>query len=70
MTQPSSLLVLQVRAEARAMLFRSGEYRDLEEAVIPLLAYAHIVGLGDKLGGDAVLAVIKGAFGEDWKEAP
>ena len=70
MTSANPLLVLQARADARALLFRGGEYRDLEQAVIPLLAYAHIVGLDDKLGGDGVLAIIKIAFGEDWIERP
>ena len=62
------LLVLQARAEARALLFRTAEYQDLGEAVTPLLAYAHESGLADEIGAPAVLAIIKAAFGDDWIE--
>lgn len=63
------LLVLQARAEARALLFKTAEYKDLGEALTPLLVYAHEAGIDEEIGADAVLAIIKDAFGNNWIEA-
>jgi hypothetical protein len=62
------LLVLQARAEARALLFKTAEYEDLGEAITPLLVYAHEIGSDEEIGADGVLAIIKDAFGNDWIE--
>jgi len=64
------LLVLQARAEARALLFKTAEYADLGEAITPLLVYAHEARIAEEIGADAVLAIIKAAFGENWIEEP
>jgi hypothetical protein len=58
----SPLLVLEARAEARALLFRCGEYEDSGDAVAPLLIYAEQCGLTAQLGPVNVLAVIHRAF--------
>ena len=58
------LLVLQARAEARALLFRCAEYEDIGEAITPLLVYAH----ESALNANVVLDIIKTAFGENWIE--
>jgi hypothetical protein len=60
------LLILQVRAEARALLFRCGEYEDLAQAIEPLLSYAHANGIEEEIEADAIWAIIKTAFGGDW----
>jgi len=62
------LLVLQARAEARALLFRCCEYENLGEAIGPLLGYAHQSGLAETMGADAVLDIVKAPFGSDWIE--
>jgi hypothetical protein len=56
------LLVLQARAEARAILFEAGEYEDSDAAMGPLVAYAYESGLEEELGLDVVLDVIGKAF--------
>jgi hypothetical protein len=61
MAKVSPLLVLQARAEARALLYRAGIF-DLEEALAPLQAYARKRGIIDKIGSDATLAILKQAF--------
>lgn len=61
--------MLQARAEARALLFKTAEYEDLGEALTSLLVYAHETGIDEEIGADAVLAIIKAAFGGDWIEA-
>ena len=60
----SPLLVLQARAEARALLFRCVEFEDIGEAITPLLVYAH----ENALNATVALDVIKTAFGKDWIE--
>jgi hypothetical protein len=51
------LLILQARAEARALLFRCCEYDDFEEALAPLEAYA----LENEIMDEGV-AIIRKAF--------
>jgi len=58
----SPLLVLQARAEARALLFMAGDYGDCGEAVAPLLAYAQKSGLEENIGADVVMEIIRAAF--------
>jgi hypothetical protein len=55
------LLVLQGRAEARALLYKGHEF-DLEEALAPLLRYAIESGAADEIGGEAAFAIIRAAF--------
>lgn len=55
------LLVLQARAEARALLYTTCEF-DLEQAIQPLLQYALDSGVIDKVGADGAFGVIKQAF--------
>jgi hypothetical protein len=61
-TPKSPLLILQARAEARALLLSTCEYADLDEAVEPLLSYAVKSGLVDDIGADNVWALIAAAF--------
>lgn len=58
------LLVLQARAEARALLFKTAEYEDLGHAITPLLVYAHVSGLEHQVGAELVWGIIKTAFKE------
>ena len=60
------LLVLQARAEARALLFKCAEYEDIGEAITPLLVYTH----ENQLNTMVAIDIIKTAFGEDWIETP
>jgi hypothetical protein len=55
------LLVLQARAEARALLFGACEF-DLEEAMHPLYAFAIEQGLVNEFGMDTVSNIIRRAF--------
>jgi hypothetical protein len=55
------LLVLQARAEARALLYATCEF-DLEQAIQPLLQYALDSGVIDKVGADGAFGIIKQAF--------
>jgi hypothetical protein len=55
------LLVLQARAEARAMLYAANEF-DLEEAIAPLMQYALRSGVVDRIGAERAFAIIKAAF--------
>jgi hypothetical protein len=55
------LLVLQARAEARALLYATCEF-DLEAAFVPLLQYALASGIVDKIGADGAFGIIKQAF--------
>jgi hypothetical protein len=57
----SPLLVLQARAEARALLYATCEF-DLEAAVQPLLQYALASGIVDQVGADGAFAIVKQAF--------
>jgi hypothetical protein len=54
-------LILQARAEARALLFATGEF-DLHEALAPLLAYAMDSGCVEAIGAEASFAIIRKAF--------
>lgn len=54
--------VLQARADARALLFKTAEYENLGEALTPLLVYAHESGLVDALGAATTWALIRKAF--------
>lgn len=55
------LLVLQIRAEARALLFAASEF-DLELTLAPLLAYAMDAGIVDAIGAEASFTIIRKAF--------
>lgn len=55
------LLVLQARAEARALLYKASEF-DLEEALAPLYAYALDSGLHEQLDSEAIFAIIHKPF--------
>lgn len=64
----SPLLVLQVRAEARAMLWAAGEFDESDDVFAPLFAYADEpdrdgVSITDEIGAEAVIAIIRKAFG-------
>lgn len=56
------LLVLQARAEARALLYAAGEYVDEAEAMWPLIDDAFNSGLADEIGVEAVVAIVHKAF--------
>jgi hypothetical protein len=59
----SPLLVLQARAEARAILYAAGELGEqLEPAVVPLLKYAMDSGITDTIGAEGAYCIIKQAF--------
>jgi hypothetical protein len=58
----SPLLVLQARAEARAILYAAGEFDGLEPAILPLLQYALASGITDEIGAERAFAVVKAAF--------
>lgn len=61
----SPLLVLQARAEARAILCAAGELGEqLEPAVVPLLQYALASGIVDQIGAERAFAVVNAAFAE------
>jgi len=58
----SPLLVLQARAEARAILCAAGEFEQVEPAIVPLLQYAMDSGITDEIGAERAFAVVKAAF--------
>lgn len=62
MASLSPILVLQARAEARAVLLAAGEIASLDEAMNPLFDYAHQHGLVELVGADTVFAIINGPF--------
>ena len=62
MTAVSPLLVLQARADARAVLLAAGELRSLDEAMVPLFEYASEHGLPELIGAATVHAIITNAF--------
>jgi hypothetical protein len=67
------LLVLQARAEARAILYAAGEYESIEEAFAPLLQHALDNGLVDEIGADTVYNIASKPFGEHfacWASLP
>jgi hypothetical protein len=55
------LLVLQARAEARALLYAACEF-ELEPAIQPLMQYAFDSGVVDQIGAERSFAIIKQAF--------
>jgi hypothetical protein len=57
-TQVPPFLVLQARAEARAILFAAGEYESIDAAIAPLMQYALTNDLAEQLGADVVFAII------------
>lgn len=59
---PAPLLVLQARAEARAILYAAGEFEQLEEAIVPLLRYALDSGITDDIGAERAFAIVQAAF--------
>lgn len=63
----SPLLVLQARAEARAILYAAGEYDSVEQAIAPLLEQALRDGLVDELGAETVYAIARKPFGEQFE---
>lgn len=62
MTAPSPFLVLQARAEARAILYAAGEYDSIEQAIAPLVSHALATGLADEVGTDTVFAIAHKPF--------
>jgi hypothetical protein len=60
--RPSARQFFTARAEARALLWRAGEF-DLREAVDELQHAAECDGLVDRIGQDAVQEIISKAFG-------
>jgi hypothetical protein len=63
--QPTPMMILQARAEARAMLFALGDYACLREATAPLIEYAHDSGLVHQVGIDTVREIIAEIFKDD-----
>ena len=61
--KPTPLQVFKARAEARAILYRAGDFT-FEEATEPLYAYAIESGLIADLGMQYITDIIDGEFGE------
>ena len=61
MTAP--IHILRARAEARAVLFWTGDEWTLGEALDPLFAYAQDTGLIDMHGEEAIADIVFNAFG-------
>ena len=61
MASLSPILVLQARAEARALLYAACEF-DLFDALEPLHRFAVESEVVNEVGAEAVLAIIKSAF--------
>jgi hypothetical protein len=59
---PSPYLVLQARAEARAMLYEASEYDSIEQAIAPLLKAAQAQGLIEAVGAETIEAIIRKPF--------
>jgi hypothetical protein len=57
----SPLLILQARAEARAVLYSASEF-DLEQALVPLLNYAKRSRIVDEFGTETTFAILRQAF--------
>jgi hypothetical protein len=55
--------ILRLRAEARAMLFWTGDDWTLGEALDPLFFYAQDAGLIDTFGRETIEDIIHSAFG-------
>jgi hypothetical protein len=64
------LLVLQARAEARAILYAAGEFEQLKQAVVPLLQYAIDSGIADQIGAERAFAIVKAAFAASLRTPP
>ena len=58
----NAFMILQARAEARAVLYQLGEIDDLDEALRPLFDYAQVSGLAEEIGADAMFAIVQNAF--------
>jgi hypothetical protein len=56
------ILVLNARAEARAILYALGEFESFDVALAPLREYAEAAGLIDWLGGEAIEQIIVARF--------
>ena len=56
------LLILQARAEARAILYCHQHYDTIEAALEPLFAYAVDAGIVDQLGEADTKAMIEAPF--------
>jgi len=59
--KPNAVMVLQARAQARALLYQHGQL-ELEEAVTVLWRAAEESGLLDKYGEEQVTKIIRTAF--------
>jgi hypothetical protein len=57
----SPFLILQARAEARAILYRAYEF-DFAQATAPLRAFALHAGIVDQIGAAETTAIINAAF--------
>jgi hypothetical protein len=60
MTLMLPLLVLQARAEARAILYSACEFDDLDDAIAPLLAYAADNGIAEPIAADIIRTAFAG----------
>ena len=57
----NALMILQARAEARALLYSASEF-DLEQATTPLYRYAVNSGIVNEFGMDTVINIVQAAF--------
>lgn len=57
--------ILNLRAQARAVLWANGEYDTLTDAILPLAQYADATGITDRIGPENVVATILREFGLD-----
>jgi hypothetical protein len=63
MNEVPPLLVLQARAEARALLYAACELdEELETAIAPLMQYAFNSGIVDQIGAERAFAIVQQAF--------
>jgi len=60
--QPTPMMILHARSEARAILFTVGDYACLREATAPLIDYAHDCGLVHQFGIEAVREIVAEIF--------
>jgi len=60
--QIDPLRVLEARAQGRATLLKCLAWDTEEEAIAPLMEYAHAAGLVEKFGADVVWTIIDRAF--------
>jgi hypothetical protein len=59
--KPTPLMVLELRAWARARLYGEGDF-DLEQALHPLYGYAIESGIVHEFGIDYARAIVRDAF--------